>query len=98
MGAICGGACGIRSNISYLNNSIAIVESFPKLDVFQPRKSENNPVVIFIHGGYWDEGKKGIYKFLGRNFAKKGVLTVIPNYTLSPKGNYDTMAKEVAAR
>lgn len=84
-------------NLSYLKSSKALVASFPELNVYQPRKSKNNPVVIFIHGGYWDEGNKDIYGFLGRNLAKKDIVTVIPNYTLSPDGNYDTMAKEVAA-
>jgi acetyl esterase/lipase len=85
------------SDISYLKSSKAFLESFPELNVFKTRKSKNNPVVIFIHGGYWNEGNKDIYGFLGRNFAKKGIVTVIPNYTLSPDGSYDTMAKEVAA-
>jgi len=58
---------------------LAIVESFPELSVYQPRKSKNNPVIIFVHGGYWDEGNKGLYGFLGRNFAKKDIVTVIPN-------------------
>jgi len=84
-------------DLSYLKSAKALVVSFPELSVYQPRKSKNNPVVIFIHGGYWDEGNKGLYGFLGRNFAKKDIVTVIPNYTLSPDGNYDTMAKEVAA-
>jgi len=86
-----------KKDISYLKNSVALAENLPKLNVFKTQKSENNPVVIFIHGGYWKEGNKDIYGFLGRNFAKKDVVTVIPNYTLSPNGNYDTMAKEVAA-
>ena len=85
------------SDISYLKKSEALVTSFPKLNVFQTRSSEKNPVVIFIHGGYWTSGNKDIYGFLGRNFAKKKIVTVIPNYTLSPNGSYDTMAKEVAA-
>ena len=85
------------TDISYLKNSKALVSSFPELNVFQPKNAKKSPVVIFIHGGYWNEGNKGIYGFLGRNFAKKDVVTVIPNYTLSPKGNYNTMAQEVAA-
>jgi len=84
------------TGISYLDSSKALIESLPKLNVFKTRKSENNPVVIFIHGGYWTEGKKGTYGFLGRNFAKRDIVTVIPDYTLSPNGNYDTMAEEVA--
>jgi acetyl esterase/lipase len=39
---------------------------------------------FFVHGGYWNSGRKGTYDLLGRNFARKGVVTVIPDYTLSP--------------
>ena len=51
------------TDISYIKDSVALVENLPKLNVFKTRKSTNNPVVIFIHGGYWTEGKKGIYGF-----------------------------------
>jgi arylformamidase len=85
------------SNISYLKKSEALITSLPELNVFQTQTSEKSPVVIFIHGGYWTSGNKDMYSFLGRNFAKKKIVTVIPNYTLSPNGNYDTMAKEVTA-
>jgi arylformamidase len=85
------------ADISYLKKSEALINSFPELNVFQTQTSEKSPVVIFIHGGYWTSGNKDIYSFLGRNFGKKKIVTVIPNYTLSPNGNYDTMAKEVAA-
>ena len=92
-------SCASRkiSNISYLKKSEALITSFPELNVFQTQTSEKSPVVIFIHGGYWTSVNKNIYGFLGRNFGKKKIVTVIPNYTLSPNGNYDTMAKEVAA-
>ncbi len=68
-----------------------------QLNVFEPRKNrtDKKPVVIFIHGGYWTEGDKDIYGFLGRNFAKHSIVTVIPSYTLSPNGNYKTMANDV---
>lgn len=84
-------------DIPYLSKSKALVKSIPELNVYQPRKSQKNPVVIFIHGGYWDEGDKDTYGFLGRNFGKKGIVTVVPNYTLSPNGNYNTMALELVA-
>jgi acetyl esterase/lipase len=50
-----------------------------------------------LHGGYWNSGRKGTYDLLGRNFARKGVVTVIPDYTLSPTASYDEMTKEIAA-
>jgi acetyl esterase/lipase len=85
------------SDIAYLEDSVALVDSYPELNIFEPRKAKNSPVIIFIHGGYWDQGSKDLYSFFGRNLAKKGILTVIPEYTLSPNGNYNTMVKEVAA-
>ena len=81
------------------DNSGIITDSL-KLNVFQPRKSKSskslNPVIIFVHGGNWNAGNKNTYGFLGRNFAKNDVVTVIPSYTLSPNANFDTMASQIA--
>jgi acetyl esterase/lipase len=43
-------------------------------DFFMPRNSKLKqlPVLIFVHGGYWNSGRKGTYDLLGRNFARKG--------------------------
>ena len=84
-------------NLTYLSDEANISVNTPLLNVFQPRKSSKQlyPVVIFVHGGNWNAGNKEIYGFLGRNFAKKDVVTVIPDYTLSPGANYDTMAKQM---
>jgi arylformamidase len=83
-------------DITYLEKEN--IEKTLKLNIFQPRDKTAGklPVVLFVHGGYWTEGDKNIYGFLGRNFSKNGVVTVIPSYTLSPKANYDTMAFEIA--
>lgn len=66
--------------------------------MFTPRKTslEKLPVLIFVHGGNWNSGKKETYGFFGRNFAKKDVICVIPEYTLSPQANYDQMTFEIA--
>jgi acetyl esterase/lipase len=80
-------------DISYLNAS-----ERTKLNVFSPTKvSEKKPVLIYVHGGYWNSGNKDIYGSFGRNFAKKNVVTVIPNYTLSPNASYKEMTTEIAA-
>lgn len=83
-------------NIDYLVNKSSVEN--PTLNIFKPRNSKfkNNPVLIFVHGGNWNSGDKKLYGFFGRNFAKKGITTVIVGYTLSPNGNYDTMATQVA--
>ncbi len=69
-----------------------------KLNIFVPNKSEEKkmPVLIFVHGGNWNSGNKNLYGFFGRNFAKKNIITVMPEYTLSPKANVDEMTTEIA--
>lgn len=68
------------------------------LNIFVPNHSENKklPVLIFIYGGNWNSGNKEKYGFFGRNFARKDVVTVIPDYTVSPKANVEQMTAEIA--
>jgi acetyl esterase/lipase len=54
-------------------------------------------VVIFIHGGSWSSGKKETYWWLGRNFARKGVVTVLLNYGLAPDNQYEQMGNDCAS-
>lgn len=95
------GSCASKKikDASYLATSKENTIATPRLNVFIPRNSKTKqlPVLIFVHGGNWDSGRKGTYDLLGRNFARKGVVTVIPDYTLSPNADYDTMTKQIAA-
>lgn len=87
------------TNMSYLATTDKNAVVTPKLNVFVPRKSSATPapVLIFVHGGNWNSGRKGTYDLLGRNFSAKGVVTVIPDYTLSPDASYDDMARQIAS-
>lgn len=68
-----------------------------KLDVYRAEKEiPNSPVLLFVHGGGWDEGSKDIYKFLGDGFAKDGYTTVIPNYRLYPEARFPDPVVDVA--
>jgi len=83
-------------SVNYLSQEYTEQELLPTLDIFRPKKIvNNNDVLIFIHGGNWDSGSKGLYSQLGRNFARKGILTVIPGYTLSPDADIKTMTEQV---
>jgi acetyl esterase/lipase len=84
-------------NIDYLSREVEKGER-PTLNVFVPKKmdDEKAPVIIFVHGGNWNSGRKELYNILGRNFAKKDVVAVIPGYSLSPDASYDVMAHQVA--
>jgi acetyl esterase/lipase len=67
--------------------------------VFSPNsadiENDDAPVLIFVHGGNWHSGRKSLYNRVGRNFAKKGVVTVIPDYQKSPAVGYDSMTIQV---
>lgn len=80
-------------NINYASNT----EGKNTLIIFYKNDSiKNKPVLIFIHGGSWSSGKKETYWWLGRNFARKGVVTVIINYPLAPTAQYEKMAGDCA--
>jgi acetyl esterase/lipase len=68
-----------------------------QLNVFAPRKaSGDEPVFVFFYGGSWNSGKKEIYNFFGNRLARKGVVTVIVDYPLSPDYQVHDMAKSSA--
>ena len=84
------GGIGIKRDISYRGQSQNI-RNF--LDVYYPKNKETpKDVLVFIHGGSWDSGKKDTYWWLGKNMASKNVVSVIINYSLSPKSQYEEMA------
>ena len=86
------------SNCVVKNKNIVYnIEYDLKLDVYSPRKTDKpKPVLVFIHGGNWIHGKKSIYKFFGKGFAKKGIVTVIINYRLGPNETYDNLTTNSA--
>lgn len=64
-----------------------------QLNVFTPKKAEKLPVLIFIHGGSWNSGRKEIYSFMGNRMARRGVVTVIIDYPLAPEYRLPEMEK-----
>ena len=68
-----------------------------RLNVFSPRSRKKAwPVLVYIHGGNWDSGKKGLYSFFGSRFARKRVVSVVIDYPLGPVAKYDNMAYATA--
>ena len=43
------------------------------------------PLVVYIHGGYWQRGHGSDYAFIAREFLVRGVSVAIPSYTLCPE-------------
>lgn len=72
-------------------------ESKMGLDVYKPKKLKGSKeVLVFIHGGNWNSGNKNMYRFFGKGMARKGIVSVVIDYRLSPFSTYDVMAMDAA--
>lgn len=80
-----------NKNVTYTSASPDFPEK--KLNIFSPRNAKNSPVLIFIHGGSWNSGRKEIYDFMGSRLARRGVVTVIIDYPLAPEYKLPAMEK-----
>jgi len=67
------------------------------LDVYSPAEGENHPVLIFIHGGGWDKYNRQLFAPVGQKLVERGIVVVIPDYTLHPEAGYEQMTQEMAA-
>ncbi len=67
--------------------------------MFAPKGAANRPVVLFVHGGAWMFGDKdmlGLYRDVGRFFARHGAVAVCINYRLVPFVKHPDQVKDVA--
>ncbi len=56
------------------------------LDLFpDPARSEPTPLLVFIHGGYWQGLDKGDFSYLAPPFVEAGIAFASVNYDLAPK-------------
>lgn len=84
----------VDKNINYTDKD----DERRQLNVYYPKDAEvKKDVIIFIHGGSWSSGKKDTYWWIGRNLARKGVVTVNINYGLAPQNQYGQMADDCVA-
>jgi len=65
-----------------------------RLDLFHPATGDaGGPIVLYIHGGYWQALDKSFSSHLARGANERGFTVAIPNYTLAPSA---TLAEIVA--
>ncbi len=73
-----------------------------RYDVFRPVGADGVllsgplPVVIFVHGGSWETGDKGSYRWVGQGIAAQGFIAVLPNYGLMPERRFPGFVDDVA--
>lgn len=53
------------------------------IDLF-PTHSTDAPIVVYLHGGYWQRGDRAMYGFLAESFAAHGLNVAIIGYPLCP--------------
>jgi len=75
-----------------------------RLDVYSPKDARGAPVVHFVHGGQWQKGDKdhyaliaGLHGSIGMALAKRGIVTVVQSYRLSPEVAIEGMVDDVMA-
>ncbi len=64
-----------------------------RLDLF--RAAAGGPLIVYIHGGYWQRGDKDMYSFVAEAFLDAGVNVAMINYTLTPACRLGDIAPQV---
>jgi len=68
------------------------------LDVYRPTATHGLcPVLVFLHGGGFIRGDKAHKANIGWHFARRGVVTVLPNYRLAPECGWPAGPEDVVA-
>lgn len=66
------------------------------LDLYRPKDRNDAPVLMFVHGGAWMSGDRKWYIEFGKKFAKKGLITAVVSYRLSPAVKHPSHIEDVA--
>jgi acetyl esterase/lipase len=69
-----------------------------RLDLFYPEgRDTGGPVVLFIHGGYWQALDKSSASHLARGANMRGLTVAMPSYSLAPQASLGTIVSEIEA-
>jgi arylformamidase len=66
-----------------------------RYDIFHAKGGDNPPLVVYIHGGYWQRGDRKDYSFVARELNANGITVAIPSYTLCPAVSVMEIGDEV---
>ena len=68
-----------------------------RLDVYVPRSAGPHPLAMFFYGGGWEDGERGIYRFVGAALAAAGIVTMIPDYRVYPDVRFPGFVEDGAS-
>ena len=63
-----------------------------RLDLYRP--GVPGPVIVYLYGGSWQSGRREIYRFLGASLARRGFLTIIPDYRVYPEVRFPAFPED----
>ena len=55
------------------------------------------PLVVYIHGGYWQRGDRKDYSFVARELNAAGITVAVPSYSLCPAASVMEIGDEIQA-
>ena len=92
--ALAGGGRGTRR----VGEAVPFGRHSEALDVWLPTAGASGlrPVVIFWYGGGWAHGSRGAYAFAGRAFARRGFVTIVPDYRKVPQVRFPAFLQDGA--
>jgi arylformamidase len=62
---------------------------------FFPAAAAAAPLLIYIHGGYWQRGDRTDYAFIARELNAAGISVALPSYSLCPKVTVMAIVEEL---
>jgi len=65
-----------------------------RLDLYMPSQSPQERLMVYIHGGYWQELSKEESSFAATNFQQHGFHFAVLDYTLAPKASLTEIVEE----
>ena len=65
-----------------------------RIDLFRCGNS-NAPLLVFIHGGYWQRGDKNWFSFIAEAFVESGVDLALIGYQLCPHTSMGSIANQI---
>ncbi len=66
-----------------------------RIDYFVARR--DGPVLVFIHGGYWQARAKEVFSFVAEGPLAWGINVALVGYTLAPQKRLDGIVAEIHA-
>ena len=91
---------------SHWEPSVCYGEKKAKMDIFYPSQENYDtavngrggicaPVVLFVHGGYWQAGSRKTYSFASKSWTKAGCVAAVVCYNLAPEASLHQMVSEI---